>query len=362
MKDQIRFDTESAATILDSDHVGSHTLSGSGDLITSGDGDSDNLVNTDIEGLDVRGFNYGYDATGDNWDRLQATGGALHVFIDDGDFEVDVVIEAEKAEDSAHSSGHIGNYVLGVRIDDLTVDNSALLAGTNGDYQGFFTNDKGEMYTIDEDGNALLTTIDAVLDSIKVDTAAMVVDLAAIEIEQLAQGVTLDAILVDTSSIDAEIKSLSHAEDAAHISGDAGIMGLTVRIDDLDSPPVGTLAGTEGDYQSMHTNARGALFVAIDGGEQDVALAQTAIANAAETLDVASTAQDIIASPLSDRKYVYVYNIDNRQMFIGANGVTAANGFPISPGSYMELRAGAAVDIEYVSPKLNHEIRTMELS
>lgn len=94
----------------------------------------------------------------------------------------------------------------------------------------------------------------------------------------------------------------------------------------------------------------------------DAALANTAIASAAETLDVANTAQNAVASPLANRKYLYIYNKDNQVMYVGQSGVTAANGFPISPGSYMELRAGAAVDIEFVSAKLNHEIRTLELS
>ena len=194
--------------------------------------------------MDVRNFNYGYDATGDNWDRLQQVAGAMKVYIDDGDFEVDVVIEAEKAEDSAHTTGDIGNFVLGIRVDDITADNSALQAGTNGDYQAFFINDEGELYVKDTDVASLLTTIDGVLDniyteqldqgttldSILTDTNAMVVDLAAIEAELLDQGTTLD-------SIETEIQSLTHAEDAAHVSGDVGIQMLSVRIDDLDSPP-----------------------------------------------------------------------------------------------------------------------------
>lgn len=94
----------------------------------------------------------------------------------------------------------------------------------------------------------------------------------------------------------------------------------------------------------------------------DPATANTAIATAAETLDVASTSQDIIVSPLANRKVVYIYNNDNRQMEIGPAGFAVGSGFPISPSSYMELRAGSAVDIEFNSPKLNHAIRTMELS
>ena len=41
MKDVLVFDTTDVDTRADSDHVGAHTLSGTGSLITSGDGDSD---------------------------------------------------------------------------------------------------------------------------------------------------------------------------------------------------------------------------------------------------------------------------------------------------------------------------------
>ena len=49
-------------------------------------------------------------------------------------------------------------------------------------------------------------------------------------------------------------------------------------------------------------------------------------------------------------------------MYVGASGVTAANGFPVSPGSYLELKAGTSVDVYYNSAKSGHAIRTLELS
>jgi len=114
------------------------------------------------------------------------------------------------------------------------------------------------------------------------------------------------------------------------------------------------------------SNADGGLNVHISGSDpltiNDAALADTAVANAAETLDVANTAQDVVAAPLASRKYLFIKNFDNRRMYIGATGVSAADGFPLSPQEALMLRAGASVDIEYVSPKVNHEIRTLELS
>jgi hypothetical protein len=329
MKQRIVFDTTDANTIAESDHVGSHTLAGDGSLITSGDGSADNVANT-FEGLDSRSFMFGYDSVGDNWDRIQQVSGAVKVYIDDGDFEVDVVINAEKAEDAAHSSGDTGNYVLGVRMDDVDGANAALLAGTEGDYQSFFTNAKGELHVRDNDSVDLLTTIDA-------DTGV---------------------IAGDTTSIDATLTALSKAEDSVHVSGDQGIMGLAVRND------AGTALAADGDYIPLSTDSSGALYTNITNSltVSDAALADTAIAAAVNTLGAASTAEDVVAAPLANRKYLYILNNDNRDMYIGQSGVSAANGFPLPPSAMIELRAGASIDIEWVSPKLNHEIRTLELS
>jgi hypothetical protein len=94
----------------------------------------------------------------------------------------------------------------------------------------------------------------------------------------------------------------------------------------------------------------------------DTALANSTLKSRAESGATALTSKDIISAPLASRKYVWIYNNDNQKMFIGGAGVVVTDGFPISPGSYMELRAGAAVDVEFVSTKTAHLIRTLEIS
>jgi hypothetical protein len=95
----------------------------------------------------------------------------------------------------------------------------------------------------------------------------------------------------------------------------------------------------------------------------DAALANTAITANTRTLPVADTAAVAVTAPLANRKYLWVYNYANQQVFIGGAGVTRTNGFPISPGSYMELRAGAAVPVNFVgSLGKTPEIRTLEIS
>lgn len=119
------------------------------------------------------------------------------------------------------------------------------------------------------------------------------------------------------------------------------------------------------DFGSGATSAqtlRVALATDSDLTVSDAALANTAVQANAETLDVASTAQGTVASILANRKYLFVYNNDNQRMEIGEAGFTFGAGFPISPKSYIELRAGAAVNVAFNSTKINHEIRTLELS
>lgn len=55
--------------------------------------------------------------------------------------------------------------------------------------------------------------------------------------------------------------NLGKAEDAAHSSGDTGVMTLAVRND-----TAAALAGTTGDYIPVTTNARGATWIAIEDG------------------------------------------------------------------------------------------------
>lgn len=94
----------------------------------------------------------------------------------------------------------------------------------------------------------------------------------------------------------------------------------------------------------------------------DPSVANTAIATAQNALGVADTAEDVVESPLADRKVLIMKNLGNRKAYIGATGVTSATGFPLSPQEALELKAGASIDIEWVSSDTNQTLATLELS
>lgn len=152
------------------------------------------------------------------------------------------------------------------------------------------------------------------------------------------------------------------AEDAAHASGDIGTYILAVRQDTLANS-----VSADGDYASLKVDATGALYVNVASSGSltvsDAALANSTILSATRTLAVAGTALSVVASALASRKYLNIYNNSNSIAYVGGSGVTAANGFPISPGAYMELRAGAAMAPFFVGQTAKTpEIRTLELS
>lgn len=147
--------------------------------------------------------------------------------------DLDVNFDYVYEEDSAHSSGDLGAYVLAVRSDSRPTN-----ANTNadGDYASFFINVNGELYVHDTDALVKLTEIDTVLDNIYLDTTT---------------------IAGDTTSIDATLIALSHLEDTAHVSGQAGLMPLGVRQD-----VVAPLAA-DGDYIPFSMDRNGSLRVTV---------------------------------------------------------------------------------------------------
>jgi hypothetical protein len=326
----------------DRDNVGAYVRSSDGTLITHTTENSNERLDVDAA---IRGS---------NGDAITVTGGALDVNLASGTITIN---EADIfAEDSAHTTGDSGSFVLAVRQDTLAASTSA-----DGDYAAFKVDGVGSLYVTDSGATALLTSIDSDIGNIAADTAALVVDLAAIEVEQLAQGTTLDSILAvngtiraNTSSIDATLTGLSKSEDAAHASGDAGIMSLAVRNDTLAA-----LAGADGDYAPLQVNADGALYVDVGTiSVDDAALANTDFSTTQTSI---TTTSGSVASALPNRKYILIRNEGTKKMFIGKTTATTA-GFPISPGETLMLRAGAAIDFKAVTSSSTADARTLQLS
>lgn len=253
--------------------------------------------------------------------------------------QVDIVAGAEYAEDASHTSTDTGNFVLGVRNDTL-----AALGGADGDYVAFQMNADGALYvdvanggvlesavdgletlltaanvdhaanealltTIDEDTNAIKGHVDGIETLItstnsKIDTFDAVLDNILTKNTEI--DAVLDTIKTDTEEIEGAVETIEtaiKAEDAAHSSGDTGIMSLAVRNDD-----VAALAGADGDYSPLQVNAAGSLYTKDETGE------------AGSILVTGTTA---VTSP-SNTKFIAIQFIEDTVFDSGNDGLISA--------------------------------------
>jgi hypothetical protein len=275
------------------------------------------------------------------------------------------------AEDSAATSGDVGAFMLLVRQDTLAASTSA-----DGDYGAFKSNNLGELYVTDTAANASLTAIAA-------DTGTLVTSNAAIL---------------------SELQALSHAEDAAHTSGDLGIMSLAVRND------AGTALAADGDYIPLSTDASGNLrvsgsfsipgsfaedsaatsgdiglqvltvrkdalstnvsadgdygsFIAwSEGSLKVVDMPNIAVLATAVSVDTTAGGTALPATPLANRRQIIIQNQGAKSIFVGPTGVTATTGVEVPKQSAAEFNAGPGVAFFAITSTGTADVRVLELS
>ena len=126
----------------------------------------------------------------------------------------------------------------------------------------------------------MVTSI-SVLDSAGVARTVATADALAALIGEVQASPTqyslLERLKVLATALTAGATAIPKLEDAAHSSGDAGIMGLSVRQD-----AAAALAGTEADYQPLITDASGRLWVNIGISASSIAKAEDAAHSSAD--------------------------------------------------------------------------------
>lgn len=320
-KHQIAANTTSLA---DGDSIASYLVSAAGTLLTHTTNGAKQAL--DVYGADIKAEDSAHSSGDLGSFVLGVRNDAGTAFGADGDY-VPLSIDAngalrvnatvnfagDYAEDSAHVSGDIGLFNLAVRRDTRSSG-----VDTDGDYASFNVNAVGELWVKDADSLAQLVLANASLDAIEADADEM--------------NTSLNNIETSNASILSEIQALSHAEDAAHVSGDMGIQALAVRKDSQGSN------AADGDYTSLLTWSEGSLKV--------VDIANGSILQ--QQVTVSSTAAQVPAANLANRKSLMLQNTSAAKIWIGSSTVTtsgATAGIELPANSFMELEVGPAVNV-----------------
>lgn len=188
-------------------------------------------------------------------------------------------------------------------------------------------------------------------------------------------------------------------EDSPHTSGDGGLFVLSVRQDTL-----ATSTSADGDYSAFKVDSLGRLWthamaegLVADGaadannplkiGSRVVAGVPVSAANAvradlisdkfrriliseAASVSLATTATSvpstgdvaIVAAAATGRTKILVQNLGNRAIWVGAAGVTDADGLRIAAGGTLELPLGENVALFAVADSGTQDVRVMELA
>jgi hypothetical protein len=152
-------------------------------------------------------------------------------------------------EDSAHTSGDEGAFVLAVRN-----DTNAAMTSTDGNYSPIAVNANGAI-AINDGGNSV--TVDAPVGTpvnVQIGDGTDTADVIP-----LTSNDALAVAIVDGSGnqVTSFGGGIQYQEDTPHTTGDTGTMSLAVRNDDAGT----AFTSNNGDYSPIAVDSRGQLFV-----------------------------------------------------------------------------------------------------
>jgi len=239
--------------------------------------------------------------------------------------DLTTIAALSRAEDSAHSSGHTGVMALAVREATAT-DLSA--GGTDGDYEPLQVSATGRLW-VDPSGVTLTVGSHAVTNA---GTFVVQENGSALTSLQLIDDVVF-------------------AEDAAHSTGDKGIMALAVR---AASPTERSAGPTDGDYEPLGVNGQGALWItstpATTGG-WDTFMASsgdgsTALTNSAQSVkgSAGKLGGWYIYNPNSSATYVIIYNTASGSVTVGTTNPKMVLCIPATSAANLNMEAGITFD------------------
>jgi len=261
----------------------------------------------------------GYDSGNTNWNRVEVD--------DAGHLQIDVL-------SITAGDNNIGNVdIASIAAGDNNIGNvdiaSALPAGSN-------TIGVVDLGSTD---NAVLDAIAASLalldnsiqsgDELQVDIVGSL-PAGSAAIGKLAANSGVDIGDVDVTSVvpGTGATNLGKAEDAAHSSGDTGVMTLAVR---NDTPAA--LGGSDGDYAPLQVNSAGSLYTKDETGE------------AGSILVTGTTA---VTSAISGTAFIAIQFIEDSVFDSGNDGLTSATNqlYPSTQytGTDIDADGGAVAD------------------
>lgn len=345
------------AVDLDGDSVAAFMRDGSGNALTSTSGALDvNIDNASIAvtatDLDIRDLAFATDSVDVSGSSVSISGSvtvtATNLDIRDLAFATDKVDVSGSSNVAVTDGG--GSLTVDGTVAVSSVGGTVTVAATDLDIRNLaFASD-----SVDVSGSAVsISGTVAVTQS----TSPWVVSATDLDIRDISH--TSDSIKIgdgtDFLAVNADgsinvTGSFSingqYAEDSAHVSGDVGLYNLAVR---ADAPAVASSAS--GDYASQTVDAYNRSWV--NSG------ANVSMANAAASV---TTTSALLIAAAAGRRKILVQNLGTKAVYLGASGVSTANGIKLPAGADLELEIGPALPLHSVAESGTQDVRALQLS
>lgn len=237
---------------------------------------------------------------------------ALDVNIAASDISITVAESDVYAEDTAHTSGDDGAFMLAVRRDARAAGSD-----TDGDYSSLNVNAVGELWVKDADVLAQLQSGVTVSDG----GGSITVDAVDLDIRDLSH--TQDSIRLGDGTDFLAI----NADGSLNITDNGG--SLTVDATDLD---IRNLDFSTDSVTSRLQDGSGNAIESIGG---NLSVADCVLMNSLSAPAVTTTEVQVAA--VSAQKKVTIQNLSNQDIYYGPTGVTTTSGLVIPKFSSQEI-------------------------
>lgn len=279
---------------------------------------------------------------------INNTSGAGAVNIQDGgnSITVDGTVAATQSGSWAVAGSKTNNNAA------PTTDNLGVLPALVNASSPTFTEGNQTLLSINTTGN-LRTTLNQLAGN-TVSTGNGASGTGVLRVAQVNDGTGVLATVTNVATIGTSVTpgtaaaNLGKAEDAAHASGDTGVMSLGVRNDGAAT----SFSSTDGDYTPLATDAQGRLYV--------IQKAPTATLS-----NVASSATSVtLLAANTGRLAAQIYNDSTQVLYVKFGTTASATSFtvPLASNTYYEVPGGYTGRIDGIWASAAGNARITELT
>lgn len=121
------------------------------------------------------------------------------------------------------------------------------------------------------------------------------------------------------------------------------------------------LEHTGANYDSLRVGD-GTNIMGVSGNAEATVVDRANSGVATANTTIAATATPIVASALSERKYVEIQNLSGKKVYLGGSGVSAADGIEIKRGNSWSGKVGPGAVLYAITDAGTSDVRVLELA